>query len=91
MMLDDKTWFSLRATGIVKLKTSLQFNVRKYAEMRGLSLNKLAVHARMSRSYMYTILNKDANPTICHLLSIALALDVKVEDLLANHETPNDP
>lgn len=88
--MDQETWFARRAENIVGMKTTLQSNIRKYVKLRGLTLNKLAVKARLSRSYMYTILNKDANPTICHLLSIAMALEVTVGDLITAHETPID-
>lgn len=60
----------------------LASNVRKIREDRGLSQEKLAAEAGLHRTYIGMIERCEKNVTVVCLQKIAIALNVKMSDLL---------
>jgi transcriptional regulator with XRE-family HTH domain len=56
--------------------------IRALAERRGMSLNKLADFAGISRSHLGRLLRGAHSPTLEMLAKIAAALDAELRDLL---------
>lgn len=66
------------------LHRQLAASIRRLAEARGTSLNKLADSAGISRSHLARILSGEASPTVAVLGKLARALKVQVEKLLTS-------
>lgn len=60
----------------------LASNIRRLAESKNISLNKLADFAGVSRRHLYTILAGENDPTLGWIRQIADALEVDLLDLL---------
>lgn len=60
-------------------------NIKKYAKLRGLSLQQVAEKAGLSKNMLYQY--KNMNPKIETLTKIAKVLNVSKEDLLGENES----
>jgi transcriptional regulator with XRE-family HTH domain len=60
-------------------------NIKKFAKIRGLSLQQVAEKSGLSKNMLYQY--KNMNPKVETLNKIAKALDVNTEDLLGNSES----
>lgn len=56
--------------------------IRKLAREKGLSVNRLADFAGLSRGYVSRLLRAEQSPTLDTLEKLAEALEVEVRDLL---------
>ena len=66
---------------------TLIHNIKKLASSKGLSVNRLADFAGLSRGYMSTLLRGQNSPTVATLEKIADVLEVEVRDLFEPRET----
>lgn len=67
-------------------------NIRKYREMRGLTLPDLAVHAGVSKAFLWEIeTGKSKRPGAEVLFRIAEALEVAITDLLGKNRATVNP
>jgi transcriptional regulator with XRE-family HTH domain len=55
--------------------------IKELADARGLTINRLADFAGMSRGYLSKLLRGEQSPTVRSLERIAAALEVEVRDL----------
>ena len=64
-----------------ELRDRIAANIRSRTEEKGISLNKLADFAGLSRRQLFNFLSGERDITIGWLEKIALALDCDVHDL----------
>ncbi len=62
-------------------------NVRKIRQMRNLSQENLAEKANLHRTYIGMIERAEKNITLCNIEKIAVALDVKIDQLFNYEES----
>lgn len=55
--------------------------VAEYAAKRGISIERLAYEAGVSKGYLYDLVKGDANPSLVILYRIASALDITISKL----------
>ncbi|WP_425622501.1 helix-turn-helix domain-containing protein [Brevibacillus borstelensis] len=65
---------------------SLGANIKRFRKLRGLTQEKLAEKANMSRSYLADVERDRYNPSVDTLKAIAEALNVGVDDLLESSD-----
>lgn len=65
-------------------------NVRKYRRLLDISQEELAHRANLHRTYIGMIERAEKNITLVNMEKIAIALQVKIEDLLKNSNNGND-
>ena len=65
-------------------------NVRKYRRLLDISQEELAHRANLHRTYIGMIERAEKNITLVNMEKIAIALQVKIEDLLKNSNNGNN-
>lgn len=65
-------------------------NVRKYRRLLDISQEELAHRADLHRTYIGMIERAEKNITLVNMEKIAIALQVKIEDLLKNSNYGNN-
>jgi len=65
-------------------------NVRKYRRLLDISQEELASRANLHRTYIGMIERAEKNITLVNMEKIAIALQVKIEDLLKNSNYGNN-
>jgi len=65
-------------------------NVRKYRRQLDISQEELAHRANLHRTYIGMIERAEKNITLVNMEKIAIALQVKIEDLLKNSNNGNN-
>jgi transcriptional regulator with XRE-family HTH domain len=58
--------------------------IKEILKERRMTVSTLSKKAGIPRSYLYTLLNRNHNPTIKTLKKLADALDINIEDLFKN-------
>lgn len=61
-------------------------NIKRFRKLRGLTQERLAEKAKISRSYLADVERNRYNPSVDTLQAIAKVLDVRIDDLLQNPE-----
>jgi len=65
-------------------------NVRKYRRLLDISQEELAHRANLHRTYIGMIERAEKNITLVNMEKIAIALQVRIEDLLKNSNNGNN-
>lgn len=65
-------------------KESLASNIKAYRESRGFTQQQVAEYAGLARSHISSLEQGIGNPSLESLYSIAAALDIDIESLLAD-------
>lgn len=58
--------------------------IKELIREKKISISTLSKKSGITRNYIYTLLNKNHNPTVKTLEKLSKALDINIEDLFKN-------